>query len=128
MKVKIALVCLISLLAVPLLGEERPVGVVTVDRLAHGRPFETAVVEMVQSIADQAGVALHNIQLYEELVQLNRITLIITKLHLLLRQICICLYDAHHHHCARRWVNTTFSLKLKESNTDYMDYVDYADL
>jgi signal transduction histidine kinase len=61
-----------SLLAVPLQGEDRPLGVISVDRLAHDRPFETAVIEMVQSIADQAGVALHNTQLYEELVQLNQ--------------------------------------------------------
>jgi signal transduction histidine kinase len=44
-----------TLLVVPLSGEERPV-----------------VVEMVQSVADQAGVALHNTRLYEELVQLNQ--------------------------------------------------------
>ncbi len=61
-----------SLLAVPLQGEERPVGVVLVDRLAQDRPFETAVVEMVQSIADQAGMVLHNTQLYDELVQLTK--------------------------------------------------------
>jgi signal transduction histidine kinase len=61
-----------SLLAVPLQGEERPVGVVLVDRLAQDRPFETAVAEMVQSIADQAGMVLHNTQLYGELVQLTR--------------------------------------------------------
>ncbi len=61
-----------SLLAVPLQGEEQPVGVISVDRLAQDRPFETAVIEMVQSIADQTGVALHNTRLYEELVELNR--------------------------------------------------------
>jgi signal transduction histidine kinase len=61
-----------TLLVVPLPGEDRPVGVISVDRLAHDRPLETAVVEMVQSVADQAGVALHNTRLYEELVQLNQ--------------------------------------------------------
>ncbi len=61
-----------TLLVVPLSGEERPVGVITVDRLAEDRPLETAVIEMVQSVADQAGVALNNTQLYEELVQLNQ--------------------------------------------------------
>jgi signal transduction histidine kinase len=60
------------LLAVPLPGEEWPVGVVTVDRLASDRPLETAVVEMVQSVVDQAGVALQKARLYEELVELNR--------------------------------------------------------
>ena len=61
-----------ALLAVPLPGEDRPVGVISVDSLTKGRPLETAVIEMVQSIADQAGVALHNTRLYEELVQLNQ--------------------------------------------------------
>ena len=61
-----------TLLAVPLPGEDRPVGVVTVDRLAQDHPLETAVIEMVQSVADQAGVALHNTRLYEELLQLNQ--------------------------------------------------------
>jgi len=61
-----------SIVAVPLPGEDRPVGVVTLDRLALDRPLETAVLEMVQSVVDQAGVALHKARLYEELVELNR--------------------------------------------------------
>jgi signal transduction histidine kinase len=61
-----------TLLAVPLPGEDRPVGVVSVDRLTQDHPLETAVIEMVQSVADQAGVALHNTRLYEELLQLNQ--------------------------------------------------------
>ncbi len=61
-----------AILVVPLPGEDRPIGVVSVDRLAHDRPLETAVVEMVQSVVDQAGVALHKARLYEELVELNR--------------------------------------------------------
>jgi signal transduction histidine kinase len=61
-----------ALLAVPLSGEDRPVGVVSVDRLGQDRPLETAVIEMVQSVVEQAGVALHKTRLYEELVELNR--------------------------------------------------------
>ncbi|HSJ54175.1 MAG TPA: ATP-binding protein [Anaerolineae bacterium] len=61
-----------SIVAVPLPGEDRPVGVVSIDRLAVDRPLETAVLEMVQSVVDQAGVALHKARLYEELVELNR--------------------------------------------------------
>ncbi|MBN1658583.1 MAG: GAF domain-containing protein [Anaerolineae bacterium] len=60
------------LLVVPLPGEEWPVGVVTVDRLASDQALETAVVELVQSVVDQAGVALQKARLYEELVELNR--------------------------------------------------------
>ncbi len=61
-----------TLAAIPLQGEDRPVGVISVDRLAKDRPLETAVIEMIQSVADQATVALRNISLYEELVQLNQ--------------------------------------------------------
>jgi signal transduction histidine kinase len=61
-----------TVLAVPLAGEDRPVGVVSVDRLAPDRPLETAVIELVQSVVEQAGVALHKTRLYEELVELNR--------------------------------------------------------
>jgi signal transduction histidine kinase len=61
-----------TVLAVPLAGEDRPVGVVSVDRLAQDRPLETAVIELVQSVVEQAGVALHKTRLYEELVELNR--------------------------------------------------------
>jgi signal transduction histidine kinase len=61
-----------TLLAMPLSGEDRPVGVVSVDRLADDRPLETAVIEMVQSVVEQAGVALHKTRLYEEIVELNR--------------------------------------------------------
>jgi signal transduction histidine kinase len=60
------------LLAVPLAGDDRPIGVISVDRLSQDRPLETAVIEMVQSVVEQAGVALHKTRLYEELVDLNR--------------------------------------------------------
>jgi len=59
-------------LAVPLHGKERPIGVISVDRLGAERPLETAMIEMVQSVAEQAAVAVRNTQLYEELVQLNQ--------------------------------------------------------
>lgn len=61
-----------TLLVVPLEGEERPIGVITVDSLTRNRPLETAIIEMVQAVADQAAVALRNTRLYEELVQLNQ--------------------------------------------------------
>jgi signal transduction histidine kinase len=61
-----------TLLAVPLAGEDRPLGVITVDRVGQDRAFETAVIDMVQAVADQAAVALRNTQLYEEVVQFNQ--------------------------------------------------------
>lgn len=61
-----------TVLAVPLQGKERPIGVISADRLGAERPLETAIIEMVQSVAEQAAVAVRNTQLYEELVQLNQ--------------------------------------------------------
>ena len=61
-----------TLLAVPLQGEDRPVGVISVDRLATQRSIGTAVIEMVQAVADQATVALRNAELYEEVITFNQ--------------------------------------------------------
>jgi signal transduction histidine kinase len=61
-----------TLLVVPIQGEDRPVGVISVDRLAQERSLGTAVIEMVQAVADQAAVALRNIELYEEVVAFNQ--------------------------------------------------------
>jgi signal transduction histidine kinase len=61
-----------TLAVVPLQAGEQLFGVISVDRLALNRPLETAVVEVIQSVADQTAVALRNIQLYEELVELNQ--------------------------------------------------------
>ena len=61
-----------TLLVVPLEGEDRPLGVITVDSLARNQPLEMAVIETVQSVADQAAVALRNTRLYERLVRFNQ--------------------------------------------------------
>ncbi|MGD8462664.1 MAG: GAF domain-containing sensor histidine kinase [Anaerolineae bacterium] len=60
------------LATVPLQGDDLPIGVISVDRLADDRPLETAVIELIQSVAEQAAVALRNSQLYEEVVELNQ--------------------------------------------------------
>ncbi len=61
-----------ALLVVPLEGEDRPLGVITVDSLARDQPLEMAVIETVQSVADQTTVALRNTRLYERLVRFNQ--------------------------------------------------------
>ena len=61
-----------ALLVVPLEGEDRPLGVITVDSLARNQPLEMAVIETVQSVADQTAVALQNTRLYERLVRFNQ--------------------------------------------------------
>jgi signal transduction histidine kinase len=45
---------------------------VSIDRLAQDPPPQAAVLEMVQSVVEQAGVALHKTRLYHKLVELNR--------------------------------------------------------
>ena len=61
-----------TLLVVPLEGEDRALGVITVDSVARNQPLEMAVIETVQSVADQATVALRNTRLYEQLVRFNQ--------------------------------------------------------
>jgi signal transduction histidine kinase len=61
-----------TLLVVPLEGEDRSLGVITVDSLARSQPLEMAVIETVQSVADQTTVALRNTRLYERLVRFNQ--------------------------------------------------------
>ncbi|NTW42071.1 MAG: hypothetical protein HGA44_19700, partial [Cellulomonadaceae bacterium] len=60
-----------TLLVVPLEGEDRSLGVITVDSLARSQPLEMAVIETVKSVADQTTVALRNTRLYERLVRFN---------------------------------------------------------
>jgi signal transduction histidine kinase len=61
-----------ALLVVPLEGEDRPLGVITVDSLVRNQPLETAVIETVQSVADQTTVALRNARLYDRLIRFNQ--------------------------------------------------------
>src|SRR5262249_47024743 len=55
-----------SLLAIPLAGQERPVGVFVIDETRHPRSWSHADVERAELVAQQLAAGLANARLYEE--------------------------------------------------------------
>src|SRR5262252_4602509 len=60
-----------SILGVPLLHEGVPIGAILINRAEPG-PFPNTQVELLQSFADQAVIAIENVRLFKELQTSNR--------------------------------------------------------
>src|SRR5262249_17616004 len=61
-----------SIVAVPMLRDEKAIGTITLHRWATPRPFSDAQIALLQTFADQAVIAIENVRLFTELQEKNR--------------------------------------------------------
>src|SRR5262249_10817853 len=60
-----------SVVAVPMLRDGAPIGTITLNR-SHAGPFSSRQIALLETFADQAVIAIENVQLFKELEQRNR--------------------------------------------------------
>src|SRR5262249_30192309 len=60
-----------TLLAVPLMREGAPIGVLAMARIAQ-RPFTPKQIDLVETFADQAVIAIENVRLFDEIQDKSR--------------------------------------------------------
>ena len=56
-----------SLVAIPLFAKEKPLGVITADHVEPGKNITNEILESMMTFAQQAGLAIHNAFMYQEL-------------------------------------------------------------
>lgn len=59
-------------IAFPMFNEKRPIGVIMTNGEHQNRPIDSSIINLIQSVSEQAAVALENAQLYAQVTRFNQ--------------------------------------------------------